>query len=187
MKTGSRQFDCKTQVCSMCGAAVDDFWETNPRRLVVLRHTPRPGDVTHICVLCDECEEGIRGLNLSQKPAAARRSPERFLSHTGGPLKPKMIRHGCRRFWSSRPVRLTIGHIIDKSKGGDDSPQNLRAICDRCNEGLQNTSPMKPDQIQLLSQIRRATLDDQKAVLNWLIRKFGVAIPTPGSEQENSK
>ncbi len=28
-----------------------------------------------------------------------------------------------------RTVRLTIGHIKDKSKGGDDTPQNLRAIC----------------------------------------------------------
>ena len=40
----------------------------------------------------------------------------------------------------SRTVRLTIGHIKDKSKGGDDTPQNLRAICTNCNEGLQNTA-----------------------------------------------
>jgi hypothetical protein len=85
-----------------------------------------------------------------------------------------------------RTVRLSIGHIIDKSKGGDDSPQNLRAICDRCNEGLQNTSPMKPDRIQLLSQVRRATLDDQRAVLDWLLRKFGLAILTPSSDSQNS-
>jgi hypothetical protein len=75
-------------------------------------------------------------------------------------------------FYSSRTVRLTVGHIRDKSKGGDDSPQNLRAICDCCNEGLQDTSPMKPDRIHLLSQVRRATLDDQQALLDWLLRKF---------------
>jgi len=72
-----------------------------------------------------------------------------------------------------RPVRLTIGHIKDKSKGGDDSPQNLRAICDSCNEGLQNTAPPKPDRIHLLSQVRRATIDDQQALLDWLSKKFG--------------
>jgi hypothetical protein len=33
----------------------------------------------------------------------------------------------------NRTVRLTMGHIIDKSKGGDDSPQNLRAVCTNCN------------------------------------------------------
>lgn len=77
-------------------------------------------------------------------------------------------------FNPSRTVRLTIGHIIDKSKGGDDSPQNLRAICTNCNEGLQNTSPPKPSQIHLLSQIRRATIDDQRAVLEWLLRKFNL-------------
>lgn len=75
----------------------------------------------------------------------------------------------------SRPVRLTIGHIIDKSKGGDDSPQNLRAVCTNCNEGLQNTAPQKPDRVHLLSQARRATIDDQRALLNWLLAKFGLA------------
>lgn len=72
----------------------------------------------------------------------------------------------------SRPVRLTMGHIKDKSKGGDDTPQNLRAICTNCNEGLQNTALPKPDRVHLLSQARRATIDDQRALLEWLLRKF---------------
>lgn len=72
-----------------------------------------------------------------------------------------------------RTVRLTMGHIKDKSKGGDDSRQNLRAVCTTCNEGLQNTALPKPDRIHLLAQIRRATIDDQEAVLEWLLGKFG--------------
>lgn len=75
-------------------------------------------------------------------------------------------------FNSARTVRLTMGHIIDKSKGGDDSPQNLRAVCTNCNEGLQNTALPKPSRIHLLAQIRRATIDDQLAVLEWLLGKF---------------
>lgn len=75
---------------------------------------------------------------------------------------------------SSRTVRLTIGHILDKSKGGDDTPQNLRAICTNCNEGLQNTALPKPDQIHLLSQARRATINDQRVLLNWLLNKFNL-------------
>lgn len=75
-------------------------------------------------------------------------------------------------FLSSRTVRLTMGHIVDKSKGGEDTPQNLRAVCTNCNEGLQNTSLPKPDRVHLLAQVRRATLDDQRAVLNWLLEKF---------------
>jgi hypothetical protein len=74
----------------------------------------------------------------------------------------------------NRTVRLTMGHIIDKSKGGDATPQNLRAVCTNCNEGLQNTALPKPDRIHLLSQIRRATIDDQEAVLNWLLLKFNL-------------
>jgi 5-methylcytosine-specific restriction endonuclease McrA len=79
-------------------------------------------------------------------------------------------------FGRDRTVRLTMGHIIDKSKGGDDSPQNLRAICTNCNEGLQNTSLPKPDRIHLLAQVRRATLDDQQVLLNWLLQKFKLSL-----------
>lgn len=74
----------------------------------------------------------------------------------------------------NRTVRLTMGHIIDKSKGSDDSPRNLRAVCTNCNEGLQNTAPPKPDRLHLLAQIRRATIDDQRVVLDWLLQKFGL-------------
>ena len=76
-------------------------------------------------------------------------------------------------FESARTVRLTMGHIIDKSKGGTDTPNNLRAVCTNCNEGLQNISPPKPDRIHLLTQVRRATIDDQLHLLGWLERKFG--------------
>ena len=75
-------------------------------------------------------------------------------------------------FDSSRVVRLTLGHIIDKSTGGSDEPNNLRAICNNCNEGLQNTAPPTPSRVHLLAQIRRATVDDQRAVLEWLEQKF---------------
>lgn len=79
-------------------------------------------------------------------------------------------------FGGSRTVRLTMGHIVDKSKGGDDSVQNLRSVCSNCNEGLQNTALPKPDRIHLLSQIRKATISDQEAVLEWLLQKFNLTI-----------
>ena len=71
-----------------------------------------------------------------------------------------------------RKVRLTMGHIIDKSKGGSDTPENLRAICTNCNEAAQNESQPKPNRIALLAQIRRATIDDQLAVLDSLHGKY---------------
>jgi len=75
-------------------------------------------------------------------------------------------------FDPTRVVRLALGHIVDKSKGGADTPDNLRAVCNNCNEGLQNVAPPLPDRIHLLAQIRRATIDDQRAILEWLERKF---------------
>lgn len=47
-------------------------------------------------------------------------------------------------------------------------------ICDECDEGLQNTALPKPDRIHLLAQIRRATIRDQEAVLDWLLQKFNL-------------
>ena len=80
-------------------------------------------------------------------------------------------------FHAGLKVRLTMGHIIDKSKGGKDTPGNLRAACTNCNEGLQNVSPPKPDRIELLKQVRRATIDDQMHLLEWLEKKYAKVRP----------
>jgi len=74
-------------------------------------------------------------------------------------------------------VRLVLGHIIDKSKDGPDTPGNLRAVCTNCNEGLQNASPPKPDRIELMKQVRRATVDDQLHLLQWLEQKYAKIRP----------
>ncbi|MDE3038516.1 MAG: HNH endonuclease [Pseudomonadota bacterium] len=72
-----------------------------------------------------------------------------------------------------RKVRLHIGHIKDKSLGGKDELSNLRALCSTCNQGAKNVTSEKASVIWLLSQIRRAGQDEQKAVYDWLCKKFG--------------
>jgi 5-methylcytosine-specific restriction endonuclease McrA len=74
---------------------------------------------------------------------------------------------------TGRKVRLHVGHIKDKSLGGKDELANLRALCSTCNQGAKNITGEKPTRIWLLSQIRRAGQDEQRAVLDWLRRKFG--------------
>ena len=73
---------------------------------------------------------------------------------------------------NGRKTRLHLGHVIDKSMGGDDSPNNLRAICSICNEGASNLTLNRPDAIKLIAQVRRAPAKDQLDVLKWLIQKF---------------
>lgn len=73
---------------------------------------------------------------------------------------------------NNRKTRLHIGHIIDKSMGGTDEPNNLRAICSVCNEGASNLTLNRPDTIKLIAQVRRAPAKDQLDVLSWLIQKF---------------
>ena len=71
-----------------------------------------------------------------------------------------------------RKTRLHLGHILDKSMGGDDSPANLRAICSVCNEGASNITLNRPEAIKLIAQVRRAPVKDQLDVLVWLRTKF---------------
>lgn len=71
-----------------------------------------------------------------------------------------------------RKVRLHIGHIVDKSHGGKDELSNLRTLCSTCNQGAKNITGEKPSAIWLLTQIRRAGMDEQRAVYDWLKKKF---------------
>ena len=72
----------------------------------------------------------------------------------------------------NRTVKLHIGHIIDKSHGGTDDISNLRALCSACNQGAKNLVQEPPRWTWLLSQLRRASLSDQRKALEWLKRKF---------------
>jgi hypothetical protein len=74
---------------------------------------------------------------------------------------------------TGRKVRLHIGHIVDRSHGGKDELSNLRALCSTCNQGAKNITTEKPSVIWLLTQIRRAGIDEQRAVYDWLYKKFG--------------
>jgi len=73
---------------------------------------------------------------------------------------------------TKRNVRLHVGHIKDKSLGGKEELSNLRTLCSTCNQGAKNVTAEKPSEIWLLSQVRRAGQDEQKALLKWLKRKF---------------
>lgn len=74
---------------------------------------------------------------------------------------------------TGRKARLHIGHIVDKSLGGKDELSNLRTLCSTCNQGAKNVTPEKPSRVWLLSQVRRASMDDQMALRDWLNKKFG--------------
>jgi len=72
----------------------------------------------------------------------------------------------------TRKTRLHIGHVIDKSMGGSDEANNLKAICSVCNEGAANVTLQRPDLNKLMVQVRRATAADQRELLRWLKTKF---------------
>lgn len=74
---------------------------------------------------------------------------------------------------ANRKTRLHLGHIIDKSQGGEDTAENLRALCSVCNEGASNLTLDRPSISKLLIQVRRAKREDQLEVLKWLQEKYG--------------
>lgn len=89
-------------------------------------------------------------------------------------------------FHPGRTVRLTMGHIIDKDKGGTDDPSNLRAVCTNCNEGLQNSAAPTPDRLHLMKSIRRAKNDDQLHALEWLQTKFGALLEAQKAQAQKA-
>lgn len=72
----------------------------------------------------------------------------------------------------TRKTRLHLGHVIDKSMGGTDSPSNLRAVCSVCNEGASNITPDRPTVMKLKAQIRKARGEDQIEILKFLTEKY---------------
>jgi HNH endonuclease len=73
---------------------------------------------------------------------------------------------------TGRAVRLHIGHIKDRSLGGKDELSNLRALCATCNQGAKNMTTEKPSTIWLKSQVRRAGVDEQRAVYDHVVETF---------------
>ncbi len=73
---------------------------------------------------------------------------------------------------NGRKACMHIGHIIDKSMGGDDSPDNLRMLCSVCNEGASNISLAPPEASKVMAMVRKTKQSDQIKVMEWLINKF---------------
>lgn len=49
---------------------------------------------------------------------------------------------------------------------------NVRVLCSTCNQGAKNITGEKPGAIWLLSQVRRAGIGEQRAVFEFLLKKF---------------
>ncbi len=74
---------------------------------------------------------------------------------------------------SGKTTVLHMGHLVPKSRGGEDTVSNLRPICMVCNTGAANISGELPSAKRLIAEIRKAPRADQEEVLHWLKQKFG--------------
>jgi hypothetical protein len=69
-------------------------------------------------------------------------------------------------------VKFNVRAIGSKDIGGKDELESFRTLCSTCNQGAKNITTEKPTALWLLSQVRRAGQDEQRAVLEWLRKKF---------------
>jgi hypothetical protein len=70
-------------------------------------------------------------------------------------------------------TRLLLGPIRVESLGGIEGLPMSQALCSTCYQGAKKMAAEKPTTTWLLSQIRRAGQDEQRAVFSWLTKKFG--------------
>ena len=69
-------------------------------------------------------------------------------------------------------AKFHIDLIADEETAVEVELSHLRTLCSTCNQGAKNITSVKPPAIWLLSQIRRAGQEEQRAVLDWLLKKF---------------
>jgi len=69
-------------------------------------------------------------------------------------------------------AKFHIGLLMDSANAMKGGLSNLQTLCSTCLEGAKNITTIKPPAIWLLSQIRRAGQEEQRAVLDWLLKKF---------------
>jgi hypothetical protein len=70
-----------------------------------------------------------------------------------------------------RKIRLHVDHIDPDGPAID---ENLRVLCNNCNEGRSNLAiPPAPNTISILRQIRKLPRGEQNRILEELRKKFG--------------
>ena len=73
----------------------------------------------------------------------------------------------------TRNVRLQVDHIVPRSDGGSNQDDNLRALCNVCNEGRSNlVTPPRAETINALAHVRRMPRDRQREIYDFLRKKF---------------
>jgi len=73
---------------------------------------------------------------------------------------------------TGRGVRLVLGGVIVESLGSIEGLPKVQVLCSSCKRGAKNITGEKPTAIWLLSQVRRTGEDEQRAVFDWLQKKF---------------
>jgi hypothetical protein len=73
---------------------------------------------------------------------------------------------------TGRTAKFRIAISAESSIAGKGELSSLQILCTSCEEGVREMKTAKPPAIWLLSQIRRAGQEEQRAVLDWLLTKF---------------
>jgi 5-methylcytosine-specific restriction endonuclease McrA len=75
--------------------------------------------------------------------------------------------------YTGQPAAFRVLSVANNGMSFRSKFPNLRTLCSTCNQGAKNITTEKPSEVWLLSQVRRAGMQEQRAVYDWLHRKFG--------------
>ena len=90
----------------------------------------------------------------------------------------------CCQKCKAKEVRLEVHHIVFKSKGGTDAPNNLVTLCSVCHSGIHSHKNAEKESLKLSKKVQSNTKDATKVsiVKSQLKKKFGNFRETFGYE-----
>lgn len=92
--------------------------------------------------------------------------------------------HRCQKCKKSGNIKLHVHHIVFKSNGGSDSPDNLITLCDSCHEKLHSSKDAQKESSKFSSFVKKNTKDATRVsiVASQIRKQFGEFKETFGYE-----
>ncbi len=144
------------------------------RRIRRCRNVPSTSDIGSVQQISQQCDLEVQSENRAVAfERAISVKPHSFvLDHDDIFCQMCGVIPGDIDEVTEQKAEFRVGYINQKSFEEKNDLSNLRILCSTCYQGFKELNREGLSSVWLLSQVRRAGQDEQRAVLKWLREKF---------------